>query len=64
MTYQNMIYYKVWERKGKFVGVHPDFGRMSFTRNEIIPSNYFCSQDEMVEILLEIIGIIDEFDNK
>ncbi len=61
--YQNLLFYKVWEKKGKIIGIHNDFGRMSFLNNHVIPSNYHCSQEEIIEILLEVISILENFDN-
>jgi hypothetical protein len=63
MIYQNLLFHKVWERKGKVIGIHNDFGRMSFLNSSQIPANYHCNQEEIVEILLEVISILENFDN-
>ena len=62
-TFQSVFYYKVWERRGKICGIHKDFGKLAFTRSDILSSNYHCDQEEAVEILLEFVGILEYFDN-
>jgi hypothetical protein len=62
--YRSFLYYKVWERKGKIIGIHNDFGQLSLLNMHQIPSNYHCSQEEIVEILLEVINILENFDEK
>jgi hypothetical protein len=62
--YRNFLYYKVWERKGKVIGINNDFGRLSLLNSNEIPSNYHCSQEEIVEILLEVINILENIDQK
>jgi hypothetical protein len=52
----------VWERKGKIVGVHPDFGRASFFCENGLPLNYHCNQEEMVELILEMISLLETFE--
>ena len=58
-----MIFQLVWERKGKILGIHNDFGKMSFLRSNVIPNNYHCDQEEQVEILLDMISLIEGFDS-
>lgn len=53
----NYLFYKIWVYKGKLIGIHNDFGRLSFL-NIIIPINYYCSQEEQAEIILELISIV------
>lgn len=50
---RDYICYQVWQRKGRVEGVHPDFGLLSYTRSNNIPSYYHCNDDERVEILLD-----------
>jgi len=57
-----MLFYLVWLRKGKIVGIHNDFGRLSFIRSKDISSNYQCSQEEQVEIILDIISMLEGFE--
>jgi len=61
-TYQNFLFYKVWERKNKIMGIHPDFGRLSLFGNDNLSMNYHCDQEDVVDILLDVIDIIESFD--
>ncbi len=61
--YQNLLYFKVWERKGSIRGIHEEFGKMSLFRRMEIPQNYHLSHEELVELLLDFIAGFDSFDN-
>jgi hypothetical protein len=60
--YQNFIFYKCWEYKGKILGVHNEFGKHSLLESNDIPSNYHCEKEDIIEILLHLIEIIEEFE--
>jgi hypothetical protein len=51
---KDFVCYQVWIRKGKVEGVHPDFGKLSYIRSEKISDHYHCTDDDRVEILLEL----------
>ena len=51
----------MWVRKGRIEGVHPDFGQVSYLRSDQISGHYHCSDDDRVEILLELSDRIGKF---
>ena len=51
---KDFICFQVWLRKGRVEGVHPDFGKLSYVRSEKISDHYHCSDDDRVEILLDL----------
>jgi hypothetical protein len=61
--YLNLLYYKTWDRKGQIKGVHNDFGKLSFFNSQPLAENYYCDQEEIVEILLEITSLLENFDS-
>ena len=57
------LFYIVWEKKGKLLGIHNDFGRMSFMRINEIDNKYFCSDEERLnccETLIQYLINVDE----
>ena len=44
----------MWHRKGRVEGVHPDFGRLSYIRSDKISGHYHATDDERVEMILEM----------
>jgi hypothetical protein len=63
ISYQNILFYRTWERKGKIIGIHSEFGKLSFINSDAIPNNYHCNQEDIVEIILDIIGMLEAFDS-
>ena len=60
---RNYLFYIVWEKKGKVLGVHNDFGRISFMRINEIDNKYFCSDEERLnccELLIQHLINVDE----
>ena len=50
----DLICYQTWKHKGKIEGVHPDFGRLSYTRSNKLSSNYYLNDEERIEMLLNL----------
>ena len=61
---KNYLFYIVWVKKGKVMGVHNDFGRISFMRINEIDSKYFCSDDERINCCEELIQYFINADEK
>jgi hypothetical protein len=59
-TIQNYIFFKVWEAKGSILGVHNDFGKLSFFHSSMLSTNYYCTKEEQTELLLILNNIIEE----
>ncbi len=57
-----MLFSRTWERKGKVQGIHSRFGELSFTQSNQIPNNYHCNQEDIVDIILELLSILENFD--
>lgn len=55
----NFLFYKTWEYRGKVVGIHSDFGRLSFINSSLIPNNYHCSTDDIIEIILNCTSLFE-----
>jgi len=53
-VFVDLICYLTWKHKGRVEGVHPDFGRLSYSRSNKIPSNYHISDDDRAELLLNL----------
>lgn len=51
---RDMICYLVWDRKGKVEGIHPDFGKLSYTQSPKISSHYHVNDEERIEMLMDI----------
>jgi len=62
INYQNYLFYKTWEKKGKVLGIHDDFGRHSFYKSKYIDPLYHLKNDDKVELILEIISIIENLE--
>jgi hypothetical protein len=56
----NYLFYKTWEYRGKVIGIHSDFGRLSFIGSTLIPNNYHCSTDDIIEIILGCTGLFEK----
>lgn len=52
--FADLIAYQTWARKGKVEGVHPDFGRLSYLRSDKLAPHYHLSDDDRVEMLLDL----------
>ncbi len=63
INFQNYIFYKTWEKKGKILGIHDDFGRHSFLNSKYIDSLYHINPQDKGEMLIEIISIIENIEN-
>ena len=61
---KNYLFYIVWEHKGKVMGVHNDFGRMSFMRINEIDNKFFCSDEERIECCQKLIKDLMLVDDK
>ena len=61
---KNYLFYIVWERKGKVMGVHNDFGRISFMRINEIDNKYFCNDDDRINCCEELIQYFINADKK
>jgi hypothetical protein len=59
---KNYIFYFTWIKKGKVEGVHEDFGKLSFCKDEKLSSEYHCSNDEIKDICNDITSILEAFD--
>ena len=51
---KDLICFNMWHRKGRVEGVHPDFGRLSYIRSNKISGHYHATDDERVEMILEM----------
>ena len=61
---QKYLFYIVWEKKGKVLGVHNDFGRISFMNINEIDNKYFCNDDERINCCEELIQYLINVDEK
>ena len=59
---KNYMFYYTWIKKGKVEGVHEDFGKLSFCKDEQLASKYHCSNDEIKDICNDIVSILERFD--
>jgi len=62
-NFQSYLFYKTWERKGKVLGIHDDFGRHSFLKTKYIDPLYHIKPEDELELLLEIVSIIENIEN-
>jgi hypothetical protein len=60
---QNLLFYRVWDFKGRICGVHNDFGKLSFLQSSGLAMNYYCTQQEQIEFILELTNNIEEILN-
>ena len=58
---QNFIFYSCWQCRGQLLGIHNEFGKHSFLRNNVISSIYHCGQQDIVEMMLQFIQIFEDF---
>lgn len=63
LNYQNFLFYKTWEKKGKILGIHDDFGRHSFLNTKYINQLYHLDNEDRAELVLEIIELIDKINS-
>ena len=61
---QNLLFFSVWSFKGKIMGVHNDFGRLSFIQSNQICPVYHCSKEEQYEICLQMMSLLETIDNE
>ena len=61
---QNSLFFSVWRFKGKIMGVHNDFGRLSFIQSNQICQVYHCSKEEQYEICLQMMSLLEKIDNE
>ena len=61
---QNLLFFSVWRFKGKIMGVHNDFGRLSFIQSNQICPVYHCSKEEQYEICLQMMSLLETIDNE
>ena len=59
---KNYIFYFTWIKKGKVEGIHENFGKLSFCKDEKLSSEYHCSNDEIKDICNDITSILEAFD--
>jgi hypothetical protein len=57
------LFYIVWDFKGRPMGVHDDFGRVSFMNNQI-DKNYFCNPDDKIQCCKRLIQNFENADDK
>lgn len=57
---RNLLCFYVWQRKGRVEGVHPDFGRLSYIGSDKISMHYHYSNDDRVNLLLELTELISK----
>lgn len=48
---RNLIFYTVWDRKGRPVDVHPNFGKVSYLGDCCIDQYFHCSKEERINIV-------------
>ena len=61
---QDLIFSTVWNFHGQIDGIHPDFGRMSYINSDEINSCYWTSNEQRLEMILNLTESIrkgDEF---
>jgi hypothetical protein len=51
---QDLICWLAWDRRGRIEGVHPDFGKLSYLRSKKLSSNYHCSDEGRIEMILDL----------
>lgn len=61
---KNILFYRVWVKKGKKNNIHNDFGKMSFLQSNEIPSEYHCSDEDIMDICVEMISLLEKIDNE
>lgn len=58
-TILDYIFFNVWKSRGSIVGIHSDFGRLSFLNSALLPNCYYLSLDEIVEIIFTISSLFE-----
>lgn len=58
------LFYIVWEYKGKVMGVHDNFGKMSFMNINEIDQKFFCNDEDKINCCQKLIQLLVEVDEK
>lgn len=61
---KNLLFYRVWVNKGKKCGIHNEFGKMSFLQSNEIPSMYHCTDEEIIDMCVEMISFLEKIDRE
>lgn len=60
---QDLLFQRVWISHQKIDGIHLDFGRVSYINSDEISEYYWTNQDQRFELVLQLIGTLQEADN-
>ena len=58
------LFYIVWEYKGKVMGVHDNFGKMSFMNINEIDQKFFCNDEDKINCCQKLIQLLVEVDER
>ncbi len=58
------LFYTVWEYKGKVMGVHNDFGRISFMNINEMDKKFFCNDQDKINVCQKLIQLLSNVDEK
>ena len=47
----DLLFFLTWKYKGSLEGIHSEFGKHSFLNSYVIPSCYFCSNEDAIDIV-------------